>query len=160
VPTAWREFTFVRLVLLAVAVSSLSLLADDDWRTTSREDVRFSTIEIFLDSGSRAFAAWQLELRATKGMVKIVGIEGGEHPEFKDPPRHDPKAIQRERVKLAAFSTAAADRLPKGRTRVATVHVQIRGKAEPEWQVKVQAAADAGGRTIPVEASVKNKEPK
>jgi len=148
------------LPLLLGLLAVLPLCAQDDWRVTQRGGVRFAAYEVFVDSGAEPLAAWQLEIRAAKGDVKITGIEGGEHAAFRQPPHHDPKAIQRERVKLAAFSTAAADRLPKGRTRVATVHVQVSGRVQPEFTVKVEAAANAGGKKISMEAVIKAKESK
>jgi len=103
---------------------------------------RFSAVEIFVDSGVQPLAAYQLTFTATTGGVKIVGIEGGEHPAFKEAPHYDPKAIQHERAILAAFNTATAENLPKGRTRVATVHVQISGTTMPAYTVRLETAAN------------------
>ncbi len=115
--------------------------------------VRFSAVEVFVDSGSQPLAAYQLTFTATRGDVKIVGIEGGEHPAFKEAPYYDPQAIQQERAILAAFNTAAAAQLPKGRTRVATVHVQIRGTKEPAYAVKFQTAANHKGSAVTARTS-------
>jgi hypothetical protein len=50
-----------------------------------------------------------------------------------------------ERVVIGAFSTAAADTLPSGRTRVVTIHVEISGDEVPAFEAKVQAAATVDG---------------
>ena len=121
--------------------------------------VRFNALEVFVDSGTKPLAAYQLTFIATSGEVKIVSIEGGEHPAFKEPPNYDPKAIQHERAILAAFNTISADNLPKGRTRVATVHVQITGATAPVYAVKLDAAADAEGAPVAGQTSVQEKGP-
>jgi hypothetical protein len=118
---------------------------------------RFCAVDIYLDSGSTPLAAYQLEFAATNGAVKIVGIEGGEHPAFRQPPFYDPKALQHERVILASFSTAAASALPTGRTRVATVHYQSSDTQAPRFQLKLQTAADAQGAKVPVYASFEER---
>jgi hypothetical protein len=119
--------------------------------------VRFSTVEVFVDSGAQPMAAYQLTFTATSGDVKIVGIEGGEHPAFKEAPHYDPKAIQHERAILAAFNTASADNLPKGRTRVATVHVQIAGATSPAYAVKLEAAANHEGSRVAGQTSFQER---
>ena len=48
---------------------------------------------------------------------------------------------------VAAFSNAAD--LPRGRTRVATLMVQITGDAEPAYDAKLVTAASADGKPIP-----------
>ncbi len=103
---------------------------------------RFQAVHVFLDAKDDSLAAYQIFLRATKGDVKIVGIEGGEPDAFKQPPFYDPKAIQKERVILAAFSTRPKAELPTGKVRVATIHLQVSGHAEPEFETKLQAAAN------------------
>ena len=126
----------------------------DGWRVTRQAGPRFTAVDVFVDSGSRPLAAWQLHFSVKSGDAKIVGIEGGEHPAFRQPPYYDPKAIQHERVIIAAFNTAAADKLPKGKTRVATVHWQVSGTKEPQYVVKLQIAADDEANTIPCEVTV------
>ena len=74
--------------------------------------LRFRTVDIYVDSKQQSVAAYQLEWTTPGGDAKIVGIEGGENPAFKEPPYYDPKAIQHERVILAAFSTANVEALP------------------------------------------------
>lgn len=112
---------------------------------------RFDTVEIVLDTKDLPLAAYQLELRAVSGEAKIVGIEGGEHPEFAEPPYYDPEAMQNERVIIGAFSTADAAALPSGKIRVATIHLQIAGDAPLEFEAQLHVAADSTGRAIEAE---------
>ncbi|HUW55956.1 MAG TPA: hypothetical protein VMZ92_04925 [Planctomycetota bacterium] len=114
--------------------------------------VRFAAVNVYLDSGEESLAAYQLELAAEVGDVKIVGIEGGEHAAFKEPPYYDPSAISRDKVILAAFTTG--EQLPKGKTRIARIHVQISGDAPPQYAVKLNVAASTEGRKISAKVSV------
>jgi hypothetical protein len=110
---------------------------------------KFSAVDIFVDSGSEPLAAFQIEFRA--GSSKIVGIEGGEHQAFKEPARYDPKALQQNRVILAAFSIAPPAQLPKGKTRVATLHLHApEGVAERD----LKAVVVANGRGERIDAAV------
>ncbi len=115
---------------------------------------RFAAVDVVIDSKDQPLAAYQISFAASAGDVSIVSIEGGKHAAFAEPPYYDPKAIQNERAILAGFSTRGAGDLPKGRTRVATVHVEIRGNVEPQFEWKVQVAATVKGESIPVEVSV------
>lgn len=121
------------------------------------EPGRFLGLEVHVDARGQPLAAYQVEVIASQGTVQIVGIEGGEHPAFRDPPFYDPRAMQRERVILAAFSTAAPEELPSGRTRVATIHCLVSGAVEPVFAVKLQAAASAGARKIKATATVEER---
>lgn len=114
--------------------------------------VRFQAVDIYVNSGATPLAAYQLEFKSGSGNCKIVGVEGGEPAAFKAAPYYDPKAMQRERVIIAAFSTEADVKLPKGKTRVATIHVQISGSQSPDYAVKLVVAADSAGRKISAEA--------
>ena len=115
---------------------------------------RFRAVDIFIDSKSAPLAAWQIEFAATNGAVKIVGIEGGDAEAFHSPPLYDPRAIQHERVIIAAFSTEPPGNLPVGKTRIATIHLQITGPVEPQFELKLQAVADAAGNKIPADVNL------
>ena len=121
------------------------------------EAVRFQAVDIFVDSKDKPLAAYQLEFSVTNGVAKIVGVEGGEHPAFAEAPFYDLKAMQQERVIIAAFSTQPADKLSVGRTRVATVHLQLSGAAEPEFKLRLEAAAGSDGKQITAEAHVEER---
>ena len=125
----------------------------------TKDTVRFQAVDIFIDSKETSLAAYQLEFLVKNGDAKVVGVEGGEHPAFKDAPFYDPKGIQHERVIIAAFNTAAADKLPKGKTRVATMHLQITGDRNPEYAVKLETAATLEGRKIGVETTFEERKP-
>ncbi|HEY5911619.1 MAG TPA: hypothetical protein VJA21_13550 [Verrucomicrobiae bacterium] len=118
---------------------------------------RFCAVDIYLDAKGAPLAAYQLEFAVTNGAAKVVGIEGGDHPAFRDPPFYDPKAMQQERVVVAAFSTEPAARLPNGRTRVATIHLHGSGGAALQFELKVGAGGDSDGKRIFVEASGKER---
>ena len=141
---------WVRSTILLLAALLGTLLAQP---ATTKEAVRFQAVDIFIDSKETPLAAYQLEFLVKTGDAKVVGVEGGEHPLFKDAPFYDPKAIQHERIIIAAFTTAAADKLPKGKTRVATIHFQVSGERNPDYAITLETAATLEGRKIVVETT-------
>ena len=114
-------------------------------------------LEVFVDAGDAPLAAYQLTVKATQGTVKIAGIEGGEAAAFAEPPHYDPKALQKDIVILAAFSTNAPGQLPHGRTRVATIHLQVEGKTEPKFATTLTTAGTVDGTQITATADVKER---
>ncbi len=140
--------------LLAFSPSG-SLFAQSN--ATNATTVRFLAVDIFVDSQGKPLAAYQLEFSVTNNVAKIVGIEGGEHTAFAEPPFYDPQAMQRERVIIAAFSTEPADRLPTGPTRVATIHLQFGNTAKPQFNLTLHTAADADGRRLTVSARLEER---
>jgi hypothetical protein len=107
---------------------------------------RFAYVDVYVDPKGEALGAYQLEFTSETRHMRIAGIEGGEHPAFgKQPPYYDVAAIQQDRVILAAFSLDAD--LPKGRTRVARIHLMIEGE-KPQYVLKLRVAADAHGKAI------------
>ena len=147
----WPRSTFLPLAALLG-----TLLAQP---ATTKETVRFQAVDIFIDSKETPLAAYQLEFLVKTGDAKVVGVEGGEHPAFKVAPFYDPKAIQHERVIIAAFNTTSGDKLPQGRTRVATIHLQVTGERNPDYAVKLEAAATLEGRKIVVETTYEERKP-
>jgi hypothetical protein len=117
-------------------------------------------MDIFVDSKDKPLAAYQVEFAVTNGIAKIVGIEGGGHPAFAEPPFYDPKAMQHERGIIAAFSTEPAKKLPTGKTLVATIHWEVAAGAELKPELKLQTAADASGNKIPAELSFEERKTK
>ena len=113
--------------------------------------VRFEAVDVYVDSGKQELAAYQFELAAEVGEVKIVGVEGGEHEAFARPPYYDPAALTKGRIVIAAFSTAKD--LPKGKMRVARLHVQVTGPARPQYAVDLRVAASRDGARIQAEAA-------
>jgi hypothetical protein len=126
----------------------------DSTAPASTAPVRFQTREVFVDPKGRPLAAYQLELTSDPARVMLVGIEGGEHPAFANPPYYDPAALNHHRVILAAFSTSSD--LPATRTRVATLHLHITADDErlPEFSHKLISVADSNGVSIAAEISI------
>lgn len=119
------------------------------------DDARFVTCDVYVDSGLARLAAWQVDVRGTVagGKVELVGVEGGAPGPFAEPAYHDPEALMRDHVVLAAFSTAKAQTLPVGSSRVARLHLRVvgvggAGERKPVFTCKVVAAADAAGTRI------------
>ena len=144
--------------LLAAII--VSLLAGQLFGQQGDAAGRFRTVDIFLDSKGAPLAAYQIEFAVTNGNAKIVGIEGGENAAFAQPPYYDPKAMQQDSAILAAFSTVAAETLPKDKTRIATIHLQTQGAEELRIDLKLQTAADAGGNKIHAEANAEERKSK
>lgn len=119
---------------------------------TADDGIRFEAVDVFIDSGDQALAAWQLELQSTQDSIEIVGIEGGQHAAFSKPAFYDPEAMNGNRVVLAAFSTA--QELPSGKTRVARIHVQCEGRNVTEYRMSLAVSADAAGEVIPAKLSI------
>jgi hypothetical protein len=118
--------------------------------------VRFGHVDVFLDSAGESLAAYQCEITATAGDVTLVGIEGGDHAAFAQPPYYDPKALGQNRIILGAFSTGAD--LPRGRSRVARLMVQVTGAARPAFDATVQVAAAPDGKPTPATISVSDSD--
>jgi hypothetical protein len=123
-----------------------------DGQAQRQSAVGFKAIDVFIDSREQPLAAYQFELKVTAGDVKLVGVEGGEHAAFQSPPYYDPKALAQQRIVVAAFNTSSE--LPRGRTRVARLMVQVRGAVTPAYEAAIQVAASAEAKEIPAGISV------
>ena len=145
--------TWLTIVML-IALGSVTWAQNAEQQPRPSTSVRFAALHIMANSGDKSLAAYQFRLKATVGDVKIVGVEGGEHSAFRDAPYYDPKAIQRERVIVGAFSTGPAGELPSGRTRIATIHVQISGPIAPQYTLSLDTAATADGSPVDVTISL------
>jgi hypothetical protein len=120
---------------------------------------RFATVDVFLVSDTPV-AAWQVELTERGGALQIVGIERGDDATFRDPPFYDRVVLERDvtdRVVLASFSMSDAAQLPRGRVRVARVHVRTTGAAEPDYEARLVAAGTADGRAIDARLSLETQ---
>lgn len=148
------------LMSLLVACAAILLLIPRVSRASRPlpAKVRFAPVHVYLDPAGRPLAAYQFELKATSGQIKIVGVEGGEHAAFKEAPYYDPAALQNERIIIAAFNTGSD--LPTTRTRIATIHLQITGEVEPKYALSLTTAADANGENLPVEITLEKGERK
>ncbi len=152
-----RTIMVIILISICLIVPVLAQQSDQ-YETAVRQKVRFAPLHIYLDTGNQALAAYQFELKATAGQVKIVGIENGEHPAFNEPPYYDPAALANDRIIIAAFSTDK--NLPKGRTRITSIQLQIIGDADPEYEADLTVAADANGNEIPAKITLEKGEQK
>jgi len=118
----------------------------------------FAVFDVFVDSGAEPLAAYQLKISDEKAAVKILSVEGGEHASFAKPPKFDEKAIQRDVIKLAAFSLETREKLPSGRVRVASLHVEAGPEMTPDWKAVVEAAGGPGGRKISATVLISKRE--
>ena len=118
----------------------------------------FAVYDIYLDPNSEPVAAYQLKIWDKRAAIKIISVEGGEHPAFQKAPYFDPKAISRDIIKLAAFHAGTSDELPARRTRVASLHVEIGPGLTPDLAIEVEAAARPGGNKITVQATLTKRE--
>jgi hypothetical protein len=150
-----NKITSIILTSVFVIVPVLAQQSEQDYSTT-QPGVRFAPLHIYIDSGNKSLAAYQFELKAAAGQIKIVGVEGGRHEAFKEAPYYDPAALAKDRIIIAAFSTGSD--LPKGRTRIATIHLQIIGDAEPQYELKLTVAGDADGKEIAAEITFEKGE--
>ncbi len=141
-----KRYLIVSLIGAGLTILMPAPETDPASRPAAELKTRFAPVHVYLDSGSHPLAAYQFELKAAAGQIKIVGVEGGEHPAFQEAPYYDPAALMNERIIIAAFNTGTD--LPKGRTRIATLHLQILGDTEPEYELKLTTTGDAEGREI------------
>jgi hypothetical protein len=114
------------------------------------QSVRFAAIGVYVES-PEPLAAWQFELTESTGSMTVVGIENGDSPAFAGAPRYDLGAVdadRADRIVVADYSLAAREELPRGRTRVATVHVRLMGTQAPDFELELVTAGNADGRAI------------
>ena len=152
-----KKITAIILTSVCVIVPVLAQQSGRD-ELSPEPSVRFAPLHIYLDSGDRSLAAYQFELKATAGRIEIVGVECGEHKAFSEAPYYDPAARTQDRIIIAAFNTGRD--LPTGRTRIATVHLLIKGDVEPQYELDLTVAGDADGEKIPAEITFEKGEEK
>lgn len=110
----------------------------------AQEEVRFAAVDVYMNSGDRPLAAYQIEIVGESKNAKIVGVEGGEATAFKAPPYYDPAALKGGRIIIAAFTLTETP--PTGRIRVARIHFQETG--DVDYVPKLIAAAGPGSDRI------------
>lgn len=144
------RFAFTLTILVALSGAQRPAPAPG----APRRPVFFLPVDVMIDSRDVPLAAWQVEVWAPDAEIKLVGLEGGEHPAFHEPPYRDPVAEERhhERIIVAAFSTS--DDLPTGRTRVARLHLHVVGAAQPAVQVRLDCAATEDGSRVAATATL------
>ncbi len=131
------KYFYIFLILCGLCISPL--LADKS------ETIKFIPLHVYIDSGSQPLAAYQFELNASDN-VKIVGIEGGQHPSFNSPPYYDTKAIMNQRIIIADYSTNQD--LPTGKSRIATLHLQVSDTQTPYFETQLTIAGNENGQPI------------
>lgn len=152
-----KKITAIILTSICVIVPVVAQQSEHDGLSPDPV-VRFAPLHIYLDSGNRSLAAFQFELKAATGQIEIVGVEGGEHKAFSEPPYYDPAALAQDRIIIAAFNTGHD--LPTGRTRIATIHLQITGDTEPTYELNLTVAGDEDGNEIPAKITFEKGEQK
>jgi hypothetical protein len=110
----------------------------------------FAWVDAWIDPHGRPLGAYQFELKSAGAQVTLVGVEGGDHPAFAQPPYYDPKANLQKRIIIAAYDTAGE--LPRSRTRVARIMVRISGNGEPNFSATLDVAASNEAK--PIDAAV------
>jgi hypothetical protein len=114
---------------------------------------RFTPVDVMIDPKGQPLAAWQLEFAAETGDISLVGVEAGEHPAYaKRPPYYDPAALAGKRIVVGDYSLDPD--LPKTKTRVVRLMLEVKGDANPQYVTKIMAAANADGKSIPVDVSL------
>ena len=109
---------------------------------------RFVPVEIHLDS-PQPVAAWQFELGDRNGAMKVVGIERGGISAFPDAPYYDRTAVAEGdagRIIVADYTLAGESRLPRGRMRLATLHLMLDGDAD--FELRLITATTFDGQAI------------
>lgn len=144
-----RKQSGLDMLMVALIAGVTLVVSAAAHRTAGAEAAdRFLAYDVRIDSHGPALAAYQVEITAPAG-AGIVGIEGGESAPFSPAPYYDPRALTHNRVILAAFSLAAAGKLPAGDSRVARIHLHLTGSGPVTLVGKVVVAADPEGKAIP-----------
>lgn len=148
-----RFYLLIAIILLSLVLPALAgkRVPGNKTYTTAPPQTRFTPLAIYVDSGKTPLGAYQIELKAQPGSIKIVGVEGGEHKAFSSPPHYDPAALMNERIIIAAFSTDQD--LPLNRTRVATIHLQVIGDQDPAYELIPMTAAHQNGQEAEIIAT-------
>lgn len=154
----------VSLLLIGAVCGNLGVTRIDNVDNIAAADksaaVWFTWVDVYVDSGDEPLGAYQFELNGEGGQFEIVGVEGGEHAAFAEPPFYDSAALYAQtvaryaedmpRIIIAAYSLDKD--LPVGLTRVARVHVMVTGDA-PTFGVNLVVAGSADGEPISAEAA-------
>lgn len=127
------------------------LTAVTNAQPTTQPITRFVAIDIRIDPLGQPLGAYQIEFKATQADVQLVGVEGGETQPYKHAPFYDPNALQQSRVVIAAYSTESS--LPTTLTRVARLHLQIKGDVAPTYELKLIVAGDKDAKPIDAKAT-------
>jgi hypothetical protein len=132
---------------LALAAALLALFGGA--AAAAEPATRFQAVDVFVDAGPAPLAAYQVDIEYDRAVSSLVGVEGGDRP-FQREPYYDPKGLTAGRIVVADFSIQGD--LPRGRIRVARLHLEMRG--DPGLTARLAAAATAGGGSIPARVTL------
>ena len=138
--------TMSRALAVAEPPSGAAVVADPPQAAAARST--FGYVDLFVDAGDAPLAAYQIDFHSTTGGLRIVGVEGGEHALYRDAPYYDPRAMQGDRVIIAAYAAGPREALPVGPVRVARVHVMYSSDADATLHATLDAAANFEGDAI------------
>lgn len=147
----------VLAILLVLASASSSASSQPATQPASQpatqpaSQPRFRPVDVFVDPKGQPLAAYQLEIVGEPQAVQLVGVEGGDHPAYREPPFYDPAALSRHRVILAALGEGSA--LPTARVRVARLHLRLTPDAAPP-SVRLIVAAGADQARLQADVSL------
>jgi len=134
------------IIAAAILLSFVASLRAEEPRTNSAP-VTFQSLDLWVDSGSDALAAYQVEITYDAKRVRIVGLEGGETDAFREAPYFDRTGFKGGRIIVAAFTTRD-DAAPNGPLRVARIHLAVTGNDAPDVNISLMTAAKPGGERI------------
>lgn len=140
--------------MCSAAVVLFGLLLPVAGQTAPPDSVRFSAVEVYLNT-EEPVAAWQFELTEADALMQVVGVENGESAAFAGTPYYDRQAVENgaaDRIVIADFSLADEKRLPRGRTRIATVHLAARADRDLQLETVLVVATGYDGQ--PIHASI------
>jgi len=135
----------VSAAVLIFSMLSGGATVDEKPAQNEKVDEKFTTVDIFIDSGSNPLAAWQVELTYKADNVKVLSLEGGDDS-FAQPPHYDPTGMIGGKLIVAAFSTDDA-KAPSGVIRVARLHIMTIGPVD-RIQINLTTACKPGGEKI------------
>jgi hypothetical protein len=89
--------------------------------------------------------------------MKVVGVEQGESPAFERVPYYDREAVRRgaaDRIIVADYSLADADKLPRGKSRIATIHLMLSGESDADFNLQLVTATTYDGEAMDARISL------
>jgi len=127
-------------------------------------ETRILTYDIMLDVGSRALAAFQIEISmSAPDTARVTGmlVRGGDHPALQRQPLFDNQRVSRPGARttftIANFDTG--NDLPSGDVRVARIVLIVVGPGNPGVTARLVIAAGPEGALIPAGLRVAERAP-
>ncbi|MBX3390473.1 MAG: hypothetical protein KF691_13575 [Phycisphaeraceae bacterium] len=127
-------------------------------------ETRILSYDIMLDVGSRALAAFQIEISMSApdtARVTLMGVRGGDHPALQRQPLFDSRRVSKPgshtTFTIANFDTGKD--LPTGDVRVARIVLVVVGPGNPGVTARLVIAAGLEGIPIPAGLRVVERAP-